>query len=161
MHAHRFLHLVAIGAIALLLGCQSNPRVSQTGSPGEVWVEGHFSNGLVVDGVFNRDGSLNDSPFYEHYFRGTGVQLTNMVSVPSANDFIRVQATVQNTSRNQSRIQYRFVWYDDNGLEVGQGTSGWVSETIEPKETRTLEGVPRSPEVSRFKLFIRKYSPQK
>lgn len=161
MHASRLLAFIALGTLALSLGCQTNPRVARTDSPGEVWVEGHFSNGLEIDGIFNQDGSLDGSPFYDHFFPGTGIKLTNMVSVPSPSGFTRVQATVQNSGRDRERIQYRFIWYDENGLEIGQGTSGWVSETVEAKESRTLEGVARDPDVARFKLFIRKYTPQK
>lgn len=161
MHASRIASLFALAALVAAAGCQTNPRVARTHSPGEVWVEGHFSNGLEVDGVFNRDGSLDRSPFYDHFFPGTGIKLTNMVSAPSENGFARVQATVRNSGRERERIQYRFLWYDANGMEVGQGTGGWVSETVEAKESRTLEGVARSPDVNRFKLFIRKYTPQK
>ena len=124
--------------------------------------EGDFSNGLEIDGVFNADGTLDRSPFLQdHYFPGTGVKLTDLRSGETANGFMRVQATVQNPDRDRERIQYRYMWYDAQGFELDQGTSGWVSETVEGKETRTLDGVARSPAAVRFKLFIRTYKPQK
>ncbi len=145
-----------------LLGCQSAaPRVTQTGSPGEVWVEGHFSTGLEIDGVFNPDGTLDRSPFLGHFFPGTRLMMENAASVRSDNGFPQVQVAVRNTGRERQRLQYRFLWFDANGMEISQGQSGWVSETLEPREVRTLEGVARSPEVSGFKLFVRQYQPQR
>lgn len=142
-------------------GCQNTPRLARTSSAGEIWVEGHFSNGLEVDGIFNADGTLDGSPFLGEYFPGTEVKLTDLRSGESANGFMRVQATIQNPGRDRERIQYRFLWYDAQGFELDAGASGWVSETIEGKEIRTLDGVARSSSAVRFKLFVRTYKPQK
>lgn len=161
MHLFRISSALAFLSILALAGCQSTPRVTQTGSPGEVWVEGNYSNGLEINGVFNADGTLDRSPFLGHFFPGTRIMLTNMVSVTSETGHRRVQASVQNTGRDRQRLQYRFLWYDANGMEIAQGSSGWTSETVEPRETRTLEGVARSTDVARFTLFVRQYKPQR
>lgn len=154
------LGLLGCGLLALS-ACQQNPRLERTGNPGEIWVEGNFSSGLQVDGIFNADGTLGRSPFLGQYFPGTRVKLMDLRSIESPSGFAHVQASVENPGNERRRIQYRFLWYDANGMERDQGTSGWVSETIESKELRTLEGVARSPEAVRFKLFIRTYTPKK
>lgn len=150
-----------LSLIGLLTACQTGPRVTRTGSPGEVFVQGHFGTGLQIDGLFNADGTLDRTAFLGEFFPGTDLKLVDMRSAPSESGFVEVQATVENTSRFRERIEYRYRWIDDRGMEVAAGTSGWRSETIEPRESRMLVGVSREPGVRSFQLFVRTYQPKK
>jgi hypothetical protein len=150
-----------LSLLGLLAACQTGPRVTRTGSPGEVYVQGHLRSGLEIDGLFNADGTLDRSQFLDAFFPGTQLKLTDMRSAPTESGFVEVQATIQNTSRTRERIEYRYRWIDERGMEVAIGTSGWRSETIEPRESRVLSGVTREPGVVSFQLFVRTYQPRK
>lgn len=147
--------------LGLLAACQTGPRVTRTGSPGEVYVQGRVGAGLQIDGIFNADGTLDRSAFLGEFFPGTHLKLVDMRSAPTESGFVEVQATVENTSRSRERIEYRFRWIDERGMEVAQGTSGWRSETVEAHESRVLTGVSRAPGVGSFQLFVRTYQPKK
>lgn len=147
--------------LTFLAGCQQGPRVEQTGSPGEVYAQGNLDAGITIDGVFNPDGTLDRSPFIGYAFPKSNLRLTGMRSAPSQSGFVEVQATIENTSREKQRIEYRYRWIDARGLEIAIGTSGWRSETLEAKEQRTLVGVSREPGVRSFQLFVRTYQPKK
>lgn len=147
--------------LSMLGACQTGPRVERTGSLGEVYVQGHLSAGLEIDGIFNADGTLDRSQFLGEFFPKTHLKLVDLRSAPTENGFIAVQATVENISTTRERIQFRYRWIDPQGMEVAPGTSGWQSETIEPREQRVLSGVTRDPTIDSFQLFVRTYQPRK
>ena len=157
---NRFRLPPLLALLGVLVGCQTSPVV-RTDAPGDTTVQGRVGTGLVVDGVFNADGTLDRSPALGESFRGTSLRLMDLRSVPSEAGFIRVQATIENTSRTRERFEFRYRWIDADGMEVATGSSGWQSETIEAREQRALTGVARSTEVVSFQLFVRKYEPRK
>jgi hypothetical protein len=144
-----------------LLSACYGPSNSRTGSPGEVHVQSNREAGITIDGIFNADGTLDRSPLLGKYFPGTSLRLVDMRSAPTESGFIEVQATIENANRKRERIEYRYRWLDAYGMEVAAGTSGWRSETIEPKESRALIGVSREPGMRSFQLFVRTYEPKK
>lgn len=156
--------LLSIFTALLLLfvaGCQHGPRVQKTGSPGEVFAEGRLDKGILIDGTFNADGTLDRSPFIGYEFPKSSLRLTDIRSAASDSGFNEVQVTVENTSRERQRIEYRYRWFDERGLEIAIGTSGWRSETLEGKEPRVLVGVGRETGVKSFQLIVRTYQPRK
>lgn len=157
----KLIALLLVGA--LLVGCQTQPPplITRTDTRGEVFVRSHQQNGLEINGIFNRDGTLDHSAFYGKSFTGTPLLLEDMRSAPTATGLIEVQATIRNSGRETERVQYRFRWLDAGRMEVGTASSGWQSETIAPDESRALRGVSREPGVESFQLFIRTYQPRK
>lgn len=147
--------------LTLFVGCQTGPKVQKTGSPGEVYAQGNQDLGVTIDGVFNADGTLDRSAFLGYEFPKSNIRLVDMRSATTASGFNEVQATIENTSRERKRIEYRYRWIDERGLEVAIGTSGWRSETIEAREQRVLAGVTRELGVQSFQLIIRTYLPKK
>lgn len=63
--------------------------------------------------------------------------------------------TVTSAYEADLRIQYRFYWYDDNGLEVNTKPSAWRQDVIRGFETRTLSEVSIHPEGTQFRVQIR------
>lgn len=147
--------------MGLGVGCQISQPVVRNDSPGDVYVQGQIGAGLVIDGMFNVDGTLDRPDSLGRLFRGTDIRLHDLRSAPSEAGFIQVQATVENSSRSRERIEYRYRWLDSNGMEVGAGSSGWRSETLESHEQRALTGVARSRDIRSFQLFVRTYEPRK
>ncbi|GAB7219781.1 YcfL family protein [Vibrio comitans] len=63
--------------------------------------------------------------------------------------------TVSSTYKADLRIQYRFYWYDDNGLEVNTKPSAWKQDVVRGFETRTFSEVSIHPEGTQFRVQIR------
>ncbi|MDN3610357.1 YcfL family protein [Vibrio ostreicida] len=55
---------------------------------------------------------------------------------------------------NQS-IQYRFYWYDDNGLEVNNKPGPWRQAIVRGLETMAISEVSVNPQGTQFRVQIR------
>ncbi|WP_261817103.1 YcfL family protein [Vibrio gallicus] len=63
--------------------------------------------------------------------------------------------TVSSNYKADLRIQYRFYWYDDNGLEVNTKPSAWRQDVVRGFETRTLSEISINPEGTQFRVQVR------
>ncbi|CAM4079102.1 MULTISPECIES: YcfL family protein [Vibrio] len=63
--------------------------------------------------------------------------------------------TVSSHYKGDLRIQYRFYWYDDSGLEVNAKPSAWRQDIVRGLETRTFSEVSINPEGTQFRVQIR------
>ncbi|CAM2971031.1 YcfL family protein [Vibrio rarus] len=63
--------------------------------------------------------------------------------------------TVSSKYKADLRIQYRFYWYDDSGLEVNSKPSAWRQDIIRGFESRTFSEVSINPEGTQFRVQIR------
>ena len=54
----------------------------------------------------------------------------------------------------QQHLQYRFYWYDDNGLEVSAKPSAWQQIILRGNDVISLSGVSVSPQGTQFRIQI-------
>lgn len=73
----------------------------------------------------------------------------------TVNDRLLAQVSVTNQSSEEQNLQYRFNWYDAQGLEVDSGKSPWRHITVYGKETVTLQGVALNPDAENFRISLR------
>jgi uncharacterized protein YcfL len=66
--------------------------------------------------------------------------------------------TLTSDYKSDLRIQYRFYWYDDSGLEVNTKPAAWRQDVIRGLETRTISEVSIHPEGTQFRVQIREAS---
>lgn len=72
-----------------------------------------------------------------------------------ANDLLRVQVVVRNNWALRKGFNYRFEWYDANGMQVETSrTAAWKTARLQPKESITLTGIAPSPSVVDFRLKL-------
>ncbi|MFG0886027.1 YcfL family protein [Vibrio sp. CJQ_6] len=57
--------------------------------------------------------------------------------------------------RGDQHLQYRFYWYDDEGLEVNTQPSPWKQVIIRGEETVSLSEVSVNPNGTQFRVQIR------
>lgn len=68
---------------------------------------------------------------------------------------LKVQVEIQNNSRHRRRVQYRFEWFDPNGMEVSSpATRGYVPVQLEGKESKFISGVAPHPTCRDFRLKL-------
>ncbi len=65
-----------------------------------------------------------------------------------------VEVPVRNTTANQYLIEYRFLFFDENGLQL-QPTMGWKFQSLDPKQMARLSGKALSEKAESYRLEVR------
>jgi len=147
--------LALLAAAALLFPACTSPVATAPVEPGETTVTDLDSAGVRIDGIFNPDGSLEPAPEVGQTILNQIIRVEDMRAIESDAGFKRVQVRVTNRSKYGKSFEYRFIWFDQAGFEVGQGTGGWTVVPIKARETASLTGTARATDVASFQLFIR------
>ncbi len=63
--------------------------------------------------------------------------------------------TLSSQYKGDQHIQYRFYWYDDNGLEVNSKQAAWKQQIVRGFETVSLSEVSVNPNGKQFRVQIR------
>ncbi len=67
---------------------------------------------------------------------------------------LRIQAEIANTTSDYKNVNYRFEWFDKNGMLVESPSSPWKDLTLEGGERRYVTGVAPSANVADFRLKL-------
>jgi len=125
--------LISTLAVVVLAGCSNSQSV-----------------GLTVDGQFQRvimsDSRLSDTISVED------------ISTVSLNDHVRGVVRIKNNASRDYDIQYRFYWYDEQGLEVNLHPADWRHELVHGGDEVSLSEVSLSPNGKEFRVQIREYA---
>ena len=81
------------------------------------------------------------------------LQVTHVLMVPTAGGPLKVQATLHNTRSKQVSINYRFSWYDSEGMKVGRNQV-WRPQTLLGKQSVDIADVAPSELAVNFKLEL-------
>ncbi|MCD8483180.1 MAG: YcfL family protein [Verrucomicrobia bacterium] len=147
------------GVAALIFsGCQA-PGNPNAGLPGEVNIQSLPNAGIEITGILNADGSLNLSPQVGQRMGRGDFIVDNIRAAYTDSGFPRVEASLSSISRGRISIQYRFAWFDANGMEIAAGTGGWNTLSLAARETATIQGVARSQDAVQFRILARTFTP--
>lgn len=69
--------------------------------------------------------------------------------------FVHVQAVLQNADCSDIQFQYRFEWYDPDGMLIEETSPMWRTARVHGKDRKVLEGVSESKSAADFRLIIR------
>lgn len=69
-------------------------------------------------------------------------------------DILKVQVDLLNTRSSAKRFNYKFDWYDLEGMRVDTALSTWQPQQIQGKEVITLTGIAPTPRAKDFKLKL-------
>lgn len=72
-----------------------------------------------------------------------------------AGNLMKAQVTLRSKDRDTIPIQYKFDWYDAQGMEIVANTGAWKPFLVYGRETKTIQGVAPDPRAHEFKLKIR------
>ena len=82
------------------------------------------------------------------------VQVVELHEAESPNGHLRVQANVLNTTRRYRTFNYRFEWFDQDGILLETPASGYRSRQIEGGESLMLVGVAPTATAKDFRLKL-------
>ena len=96
------------------------------------------------------------------------LQITRVNKVENPDGLLRVQVSAKNTRSgffdqlstwymgdNPYQIEYRFTWFDKNGMEVKTATKTWIPLSVMPGDTVNLSAVAPNPLCKDFQLSIK------
>lgn len=83
------------------------------------------------------------------------VELVQDQTVFTDNGFLKVQVTVRNMSKRDTRVQYRFIWKDRNGMTLKNADMPWRTLTLYGREETVIEGVCPVSKAADFRLVVR------
>lgn len=144
------IYVLAGGLLLAGVGCQNTVnRVENE--------ERSMTQNVIRDKRFVTDGFLEDRLLL------TGLNVTDF-----SDGFLRVQLTAVNarvgffsklwssiTGENPYRIQYRFTWFDQNGMAMDSILSTWKEMTVIPGEEVQIQAVAPSRECKDFTVNLK------
>jgi uncharacterized protein YcfL len=138
MNYHRcFIGSLAASALLAFTGCSSTSINSvERASPTGV-------RQMVSDKRVLTDASLS---------RHLGIVGVN--EEVTAGGLMRVQVELQNRTRSFRRFNYRFEWFNENGIQVNSPQSSYLPRQVEGGESIFISGVAPAPNAKDFRLKL-------
>lgn len=59
------------------------------------------------------------------------------------------------TGENPYPVDYKFIWFDQNGMELASNLSAWRTVTIHPGEAIQFQAVAPTPQCKDFVLYLK------
>ena len=131
-----FFPLAACGFAAGLLGmtgCTTVNTVENAQKEGQ--------RQMVTDVRAITDGSLA---------RKVSIVGVNQAMTPGG--LLRIQVELENRTRSLQRFNYRFEWFDANGMQVNNVISALIPDQIEGKESKMISSIAPSPSCKDFRV---------
>ncbi len=135
------LGIAGVGVALLVGGCRTTPVSAET--PGVVIRHADGSTEITREVVFAQSRLTRWLRVKELRRQNTGHGL------------LAPGITVQSTYGGTLRFEYRFCWFDAAGHEVAADTSSWKPVTMRQGESKALDSVAPTPEVTAFQLILR------
>lgn len=138
MQRLKFTALLILGMVALA-GCSAT-----TGAEGRAKV-GWTDEGAPI---------LNTKVVYNSTSLAREVTVEEMTS-SKAGDLLLAQVTMRSKAGETLNFQYKFEWYDLNGLVLNSSSATWKPLMIYGKESKTIQGLAPDPRGREYKLLLR------
>jgi len=123
--------LISIAAALTLMGCASNSNTAG------LRIDGASQTVLFGDNVLAGRVSIEDISTIDVDGRARGI------------------VRLANQSKGDQHIQYRFYWYDDQGLEVNNKLSPWRQAILRGAEEISISEISINPNGRQFRVQIR------
>ncbi|EGR1020892.1 YcfL family protein [Vibrio cholerae] len=121
--------LLAVLTALLLVGCSANTAGLR--------VYGASQQVLFNDSALSKSLSIED------------------ISTTAVDGHTRGVVRLQSNQKSDVHVQYRFYWYDNDGLEVNTKLSPWKTIILRGMETVSLTEVSVNPNGKQFRVQIR------
>lgn len=129
-------HIIASVSLGALLVMGAGCLSTSTGGMEVAFREGGSANVRIDDGFFRQHLEVDET-----------------ISNRTEFGFMTASVLVRNKLNKDFPIQYKFVWFDENGLEVLVGGRAWEQTTIHGGELISLQAT--APDTSVVKYIVR------
>ena len=127
--------LIALFLTSFVFACSTVNTVERAAPVGQ--------KRMVADKRVITDGGLNDYA----YIAGVNE------SIVSGN-LLKIQVEIVNSSTAYRSVNYKFEWFDENGMDVSGVTSQWGTITLEGGESKFISAVATNPRAKDFRLKL-------
>jgi hypothetical protein len=135
-----------------LLGCAAGKPITTC----NVVVYNHGGDsGVEIRGDLRSGEPLDVGRIVNDEFKGCAFRITDLRNNKAQNGIWKIQSTIFNKNSGTLNIQYRFSWFDENGMEIDPNTSVWLTQQLYGKDSKSVTGVAQSSRASAFKIFLR------
>jgi len=83
-----------------------------------------------------------------------GIQIVDLKS-EFIGDMLKSDVTIVNKYGKNLSIQYKFTWFDENGMEVEPGSTYWKPIILYGNESKSLQGTAPAPPAVEYKIHIK------
>ncbi len=83
-----------------------------------------------------------------------GLQIVDMATKYVGN-MLMASITLVSKYSDTENYQYKFAWFDADGLELDPESNTWIPFTMYGNETKTIRGVAPNPAARQFKINLR------
>ncbi|WP_438481245.1 YcfL family protein [Oleiharenicola lentus] len=126
--------LVVTGAAFAFTGCASNVNSYER-------AESQAAPSYVADKRVITDNTLAGA-----------LRVTSINQATVSGNLLKIQATVENLRSSQRTFNYKFEWFDQDGMAVNSPNETWKSLPLQGRESTTISTVATSPRAVDFKL---------
>jgi uncharacterized protein YcfL len=131
------IKLAALCAVALAMAGCHNPMNS---------VENAQKSGqrnMIADQRVNTDSGL-----------GQAVSVVGVNTAMTPGGVLKVQVELLNRTRSLHRFDYRFEWFDANGMQINNVMTAAVADQIEGGESKFISAIAPNPNCKDFRLKL-------
>jgi uncharacterized protein YcfL len=138
--------VIAGAAVAAMLGgCVSNRKKDTSG------IEGTAGGGIAPDGAPTQSKFV----IVNNKRLARGIQVVDLGTARTANDLLRAWVTIVSKYNKTLMFQYKFSWFDAQGMEIDPEARAWIPVTLYGNETKTLQATAPTSAATKFKIKIR------
>lgn len=112
--------------------------------------EGRARSGWTDDGA----PMLNTKVVYNSSTLSRKVTIEEMTS-SKVGDMLLAQVTLRSKAGDTLSFQYKFEWFDLDGLALNAASANWKPLIIYGKESKTIQGLAPDPRGREYKLLLR------
>lgn len=83
------------------------------------------------------------------------VRVVSINQATVSGNLLKIQATVENLKSSPRTVNYKFEWFDQDGMAVNSPNEVWKALPLQGRESTTISTVAISPKAVDFKLKFR------
>ncbi|QYJ77587.1 YcfL family protein [Shewanella acanthi] len=119
---------LALASVFSLSACVHNTAGVWINSQGESGIDsGGFARNIALEGITTR----------------------------RVGDLLQGSTLLINKASGDMRVQYKFTWYDANGLTVEESSTSWQSVKLHGKQQLQISAVAPNAEAIKFEVYVR------
>jgi uncharacterized protein YcfL len=135
MNCIRFLKLLPLGLALLTPACESMNTTEPAHPVGQ--------KQMIADKRITTDPSLNRR-----------VRIIGVNTAESPEGYLKVQVELQNTTRSLQNFNYRFEWYNLEGMEVSSSAQAFIPKQVEGGESIYVSAMAPTTTCKDFRLKL-------
>lgn len=135
-----FIAVVVCGAVMVGSGCTTNTS----------GIHGDATISESPEGIVQIDPHI----VVDNFQLAQGLKIEDIKS-QFAGDLLKAQVTIVSKFNKDRRVQYKFLWFDAQGIEINPGSLPWTPLMLSGKESKAVQALAPNPSVREFKISIR------